>query len=749
MPITFDTTSRTFHLRNDKISYLLRVLENGTLGHLYFGGALAESGSYGRLSGAEYLGLSNRLGEPVPLECPTPGTGDFRVTSLAVEQPNGSTALDPRYTSHRVFGGKSAIPGLPSTYVQGYDEAETLEILLTDTPASLEMRLFLALYADRPVITRSIRLRNIGSEPLTVQCAMSASLDLPDSDWDMVHLSGAWARERHVRTRHLQPGSQAIGSLRGASGHEHNPFLALKREHTTEDAGEVYGVSLVYSGNFLAEVEVDQFQTTRVRIGINPEGFSWALEPGAEFCTPEAVLAYSETGLGSLSEAYHDLYRDRLARGVWRDAPRPIVLNNWEATYFDFDEARLLEIATSARDLGVEMFVLDDGWFGRRDSDASSLGDWTANKAKLPGGVEGIARQIEALGLRFGIWIEPEMVSPRSQLFADHPDWAVGVPTRPHTEGRNQLVLDMSRREVVDHLFGVLSELLGRAPISYVKWDMNRNITEPFSSSLPAARQGEFFHRYILGVYDLYERLGRAFPQVLFESCASGGGRFDPGMLQFAPQAWTSDNTDAIERLRIQWGTSLCYPLSSMAAHVSAVPNHQTGRSTPLATRAAVAFFGVLGYELDPVVLTEDERATVAGQIDYYKARRELFQRGRLVRLISPFEGDGNETAWMTVSGDAARAVVGHYRVLNGPQRGPARLRLRGLDPSAAYRVSVWPDGDDPVAAANSGVRGGDELMRIGLLVAPENPADSRSDGDFAARLFDLVAEAPAASDRK
>jgi alpha-galactosidase len=497
----------------------------------------------------------------------------------------------------------------------------------------------------------------------------------------------------------------------------------------------------LYSGNFLAEAEVDSFGTTRLRIGVNPEGFSWSLEPGAEFCTPEAVLVYSEAGIGALSDAFHGLYRDRLARGVWRDAPRPIVLNNWEATYFDFDEARLLELAAAAQKLGIEMFVLDDGWFGRRDSDSSSLGDWAANRDKLPGGVEGVARQIEAMGLRFGIWIEPEMVSQRSQLYADHADWVVGVPTRPRTEGRNQLVLDMTRREVVDHLFDVLSDLLGRAPISYVKWDMNRNITEPFSASLPADRQREFFHRYILGTYELYERLTRAFPQVLFESCASGGGRFDPGLLAFAPQAWTSDDTDAIERLKIQWGTSLCYPVSSMAAHVSAVPNHQTGRITPLSTRAAVAFFGVLGYELDPVALSDEDREAIVGQIAYYKARRELFLRGRLVRLRSPFAGDGNETAWMTVSPDLRRAVVGHYRVLNRPNRGPARLRLRGLDPNASYRVSVWPAVEDSVSAANTGLRGGDELMRVGLLVAPDDPVDSRRLGDFTARLFDLEAE--------
>jgi alpha-galactosidase len=745
MPITYDATSRTFHLRNEQVSYLLRVLENGTLGHLFFGGSLAEAGSYGRLSGGEFLGYSNRASVPAPHEYPTSGIGDYRVPALVAAQPDGSTALDLRYVSHRVFAGKPAIANLPSTYVQGYGEADTLEILMLDTPASLEVRLFFSIYSDRPVVTRSARLRNVGDAPLTVECAMSASLDLPDAEWELVQLSGAWARECQVRTRHLEAGSQSIGSVRGASGYQHNPLLILKRADTSEENGEAYGLSLVYSGNFLAEAEVDTYNTTRLRIGINPDSFSWTLDPSAEFCTPEAVLVYSEAGLGALSDAFHGLYRDRLAHGVWRDAPRPIVINNWEATYYDFDEARLLQIATAAQGLGIEMFVLDDGWFGRRDGDNTSLGDWTANKAKLPGGVEGLARQVEALGLRFGIWIEPEMVSQRSQLYSDHADWVVGVPKRPNTESRDQLVLDMSRREVVDHLFGVLSDLLGRAPISYVKWDMNRNITEPFSPSLPAHRQGEFFHRYILGTYELYERLTRAFPQVLFESCASGGGRFDPGMLFFAPQAWTSDDTDAIERLKIQWGTSLCYPVSSMAAHVSAVPNHQTGRVTPIATRAAVAFFGVLGYELDPVALSDEDREAVADQVAYYKARRELFQRGRLVRLRSPFEGDGNETAWMTVSADSRRAVVGHYRVLNQPNRGPSRLRLRGLDAQASYRVSVWPAGKDPVSTANSGIRGGDELMRVGLLVASENPVDSRRAGDFTARLFDLEAQEPAA----
>jgi alpha-galactosidase len=741
MPIAFDAQSRTLHLRNNQVSYLMRVLDNGTLGHLYFGGALAAEGSYGHLIAREFLGFGNRLGEPVPLEYPTSGIGDYRIPALSVRQPDGATVLDLRYVSHRTFAGKPAIPGLPSTYVQAYEESETLEVLLADTPADLEVRLYYTIFADRPVVARSARIRNVRQASQTVLCAMSASLDLPDADWELVNLSGAWARERHVTKRCLGPGSLSFGSRHGASGHQHNPFLLLQRASTTEEHGEAYGLNLVYSGNFLAEAEVDAFGTARLRLGINPEAFAWTLDPGVEFHTPEAILVYSDTGLGTLSDTYHGLYRDRLARGVWRDAPRPIVVNNWEATYYDFDESKLLEIASSAHEMGIELFVLDDGWFGRRDSDASSLGDWSVNLAKLPGGIDGLARKIEALGLQFGIWIEPEMVSQRSQLFADHADWAVGIPARPRTEGRNQYVLDMSRPEVVDHLFGVLSELLGKAPISYVKWDMNRNITEPFSAALPAERQGEFFHRYILGTYDLYERLTRAFPQVLFESCAGGGGRFDPGLLPFAPQVWTSDDTDAIERLQIQWGTSLCYPISSMAAHVSTVPNHQTGRVTPLATRAAVAFFGVLGYELDPGALSDEEREAVTEQIAYYKARRELFQRGRLVRLRSPFDGDGNETAWMTVSTDSKRAVVGHYRVLNRPHRGPARLRLRGLDPKASYRVSVWPAGDDPVSSANTGVRGGDELMRVGLLVASDEPGDSRHVGDFTARLFDLEAQ--------
>jgi alpha-galactosidase len=739
MTIEWDADARQFHLTNGKISYVIGVHDNGALGLIHFGVALAAGRSYRHLVPRPFAGFSNRLGDPVALEYPTPGSGDYRVPGLVVDQPDGSAVLELAYRAHRILPGKTPLAGLPSTYAEADDEAETIEVDLVDEPTGLLVTLSYTIFRDVPVLARSARLRNDGRAPLGISAAMSLVLDLPDAGWELIHLSGSWARERHVRTRPLVMGRQSISSARGSSSHVHNPFLCLRRSSTTEEHGEAIGVALVYSGNFLAEVEVEPFGTARVRIGIDPETFGWALSPGAEFTTPEAVVVHTLDGLGGMSDVLHGLFRKRLARGSWRDRPRPILVNNWEGTYFDFDEDRLVAIATVARDLGIELFVLDDGWFGKRDDDTTSLGDWFVDRRKLPNGIDALARRIEDLGIKFGLWIEPEMVSERSELFAAHPDWAIGIPGRPPTEGRQQLVLDLSRGEIVDHLFGVLSDVLGSGPISYVKWDMNRWISEPWSPALPADRQGEFFHRYILGVYDLYDRLMRAFPEILFESCAGGGGRFDAGLLAYAPQAWTSDNTDAIERLPIQWGTSLAYPISSMGAHVSAVPNHQVGRITPLATRAAVAFFGVFGYELDTTALSDAERAEVRDQVAFYKEHRDVLQYGRFVRLRSPFEGDGNETAWMTVSDDRRRAVVGFYQVLNRPAPGPDRLRLRGLDPELDYRVSVWPAGDDLIAQANTRVRGGDDLEATGLLFEVNREGDKMR-GDFWARLFVLEA---------
>jgi alpha-galactosidase len=739
MTVEWRPDERQFHLRNELVSLVLRVYEDGSLGQLHLGGALPAGRSYRHLGPDPFEGFSNLVGAPIPLAYPTTGVGDYRVPALVATARDGSTALHLGYVRHEVSPGKPELPGLPATYVEAADEADTLLVTLADELSGIEVDLRFTLFAERPIVARSATIRNAGDAPIDLDVAMSLALDLPDSDWRMIGLAGAWARERHPVERALVPGRHAISSTRGASSRQHNPFLALRRPTTDESHGEAFGFSLVYSGNFLAEVEVDEYATTRVRLGIEPDTFRWRLDPGAEFTTPEALIGYTDAGLDRLSTAFHGLFRDRLARGAWRDRPRPILINNWEATYFDFDADKLVGIARAAKALGIELFVLDDGWFGARDDDTSSLGDWVVDRRKLPGGIDGVARRITELDLAFGLWIEPEMVSARSELFRRHPDWAIGIPGRPRTESRQQLVLDLARPEVVDHLEDAIGEVLASAPITYVKWDMNRYITEPWTASLPADRQGEFFHRYILGVYELYRRLTTRFPEVLFESCASGGGRFDPGMLAFAPQAWTSDGSDAIERLRIQWGTSLAYPLSSMAAHVSAVPNHQVGRVTPLATRAAVAFFGVFGYELDPTRLSDPERADLVDQVTFYRDHRALFQRGRFHRLDGPFDGDRDAVAWMVVDQDARTAVAGLYRILGQPDPRHERLLLRGLDPAATYRVTTWPAIDDRLARAVSGERAGAELMAAGMPIRFERQ-EAAARGDFWARLFVLEA---------
>ena len=737
MPIEWREDVQQMHLHNGSISYVMQVLASGKLAHLYFGRALATGRDYSHLARRSFIAHFNQMLDPVASELPTSGSGDFRVPALVVRHADGSTVIDLVHKEHRISRGKPSLDGLPSTYVEDEAEARTVEIVLIDGRSGLHVRQLTTIYAHRPVVTRSLHLRNAGSEPIHVTTAMSAVLDLPDRDWHLVQLAGAWGREAHIVDAPLVRGTRGLSSQRGSSGHQQNPFILLRRPSTTEASGEAIGLSLVYSGNFLAQVEVDPYDTVRARIGFDPETIAWHLEPESDLQVPEAVLVWSDAGVGGVSDAYHRLYRERLARGTWRDRPRPVLFNSWEGVYFDFDEDRLIEMATAARDLGAELFVLDDGWFGQRDDDSSSLGDWTVDLRKLPSGLPSLVSRIRGLGLEFGIWIEPEMVSPRSRLFEAQPDWALGVPGLPRSEIRNQYVLDIANPAVVDHLERVVGEVLGSAPISYVKWDMNRVITEPWAASLPPDRQDELFHRYMLGVYDLYARLTERFPEVLFESCAGGGGRFDPGMLAFAPQAWTSDDTDAIERLRIQYGTSLVYPLSSMAAHVSAVPNHQVGRITSLDTRAAVAFYGVFGYELDPTDLPEVDRITIRAQIEWYKARRDVFQRGRFLRLTSPFDGDGNETAWMVVSDDGTRAIVGWYRVLARALPGPSLLALRGLDPAARYRISSWPEVDDWLTRANSLERGGDELMSRGLFL-DDHAWEAQARGDFQARIFEL-----------
>jgi alpha-galactosidase len=528
---------------------------------------------------------------------------------------------------------------------------------------------------------------------------MSASVDLPLADQRLLTLPGAWARERHVHLAPLHPGLQAVGSRRGTSSHQHNPFIALVAADAGEEHGDVRGLSLVYSGCFTAQVEVDQYAIARVQIGMQPPDLRWRLVPGASFQTPEAILVFSSAGLGAMSRTYHRLYRTRLARGPFRDAPRPILINNWEATYFDFNADKLVAIAARAKDIGVELMVLDDGWFGARKDDRAGLGDWVVNEDKLPGGLSTLAARIEALDMRFGIWFEPEMVSPDSDLYRAHPDWCLHIPGRPRTEARSQLVLDLTRSEVREYVYEAIARVLRSARISYVKWDMNRHLTEVWSPAHPA---GEVHHRYCLGVYALLERITSEFPQVLFESCSGGGGRFDPGMLHYLPQVWTSDNTDAIARLAIQFGTSLVYPLSAMGAHVSAVPNHQNQRLTPMTTRGHVAFTGAFGFELDLTTLSAEDLAAARNLVCEYQRVRGLLAAGDLYRLRAP--EDQTWAAWMVVAPDGSQALVTYVRILAGSNPPLPVLRLRGLQPEARYRLD---EGDE--------ILGGEVLMAIGL----------------------------------
>lgn len=740
MSIIFHENTSIFHLYNEEISYIMMVLKNGHMGQLYFGKRIHDKEdfsylceNYCRAMGSYIFEGEKSLSlEHTKLEYGVYGNTDYRQPAVEVLQNNGSRISDFKYQSFSIVPGKPKLSGLPATYTEDDGEAETLFITLKDSVTELLLKLSYTIFAKGGVIARNAHLKNEGEESLHLTTAMSLCMDLPDYDYEWIQFSGAWSRERHEKVRKLEQGIQSVGSRRGHSSHEHNPFVILKRPAADEFQGEAMGFSLVYSGNFLAQAEVDTHGSTRMLMGIHPDGFDWKLEKGESFQTPEAVMVYTDKGLNHLSQTYHKLYQRRLARGYWRDKARPILINNWEATYFDFTEERIVEIAKKAKECGVELFVLDDGWFGQRSSDKAGLGDWVANRDRLPEGIEGLAERISSLGMKFGLWFEPEMVNKDSDLYRAHPDWILQTPERTNSHGRFQHVLDFSRKEVVDAIYEMMSKILGNAKISYVKWDMNRSITECFSAALPAARQGEVFHRYILGVYDLYERLTSRFPEILFESCASGGARFDPGILYYAPQGWTSDDTDAVERLKIQYGTSYCYPVSSMGSHVSVSPNHQLNRETPLYTRANVAYFGTFGYELDLNKLTEEEQKEVKEQIAFMKEYRELFQFGTFHRLSSPFEN--NITAWMSVSEDKKTAIVGWYRVLNPVNDSYTRLKLCGLLEDVEYTIE-----------GQKGTFFGDELMNLGILTSDATSGEAQEGQfkgcDFDSRLYILKAK--------
>jgi alpha-galactosidase len=737
LTIKVNQATKEFHLFNNQISYIFRVLEKSNqLEHLYFGQRIHHRESFKHLIEREVRPSCNMFEgdqtsslEHIKQEYPSFGTTDYRYPAHMVTNSIGSQITNYQYHGYQIIPGKPSLANLPGTYVEDLTEAETLEITLIDEVLQSKLILSYSIYSDRNVICRNARFINEGNDPFYINNAMSTSVDFPDDQFEMLHLTGAWAREAHVEVQKLSKGIQSISSARGASSHAHNPFLALKRHDTTEQTGEVYGFSLVYSGNFIGQVEVDTYSVTRVTMGINPFQFKWKLSPNQTFQTPECVMVYSNAGLNGMSQTYHELYRTRLARGYWRDKERPILINNWEATYFNFNEEKILSIAETARDLGIELFVLDDGWFGKRNNDTSSLGDWFEDKEKLPNGIQGLSEKIDALGMKFGLWFEPEMVCKDTKLFNEHPDWMIATPNRRSSHGRNQFILDFSREEVVSHIFSLMDNILAKSKISYIKWDMNRYMTETYSQSLAFDQQGEVAHRYILGVYSLYERLIEKYPEILFESCAGGGARFDPGLLYYAPQAWASDDTDAAERLKIQYGTSMVYPLSSIGSHISAVPNHQVGRTTPMETRANVAYFGTFGYELDITKLTEKEKELVKAQTSFFKERRQLIRNGQFYRLLSPFES--NEVSWMVVSEDRKEAIVGYYKVLAKPNDKYYRIKLIGLDPDKHYAIE-----------GKETTHYGDELMNVGIILA-EDYTDRAGEywsreksGDFSSKLF-------------
>lgn len=739
MPIIYNEKTREFHLYNQEISYIIKILDNDQPGQLYYGKRLTHREDFSHLfeyamrdmSPYAFEGNSTFSLENIKQEYPTFGCGDMRFPAYEIERENGSHVVEFVYKEHKIYNGKPKLEGLPATYVESDDEAQTLELVLEDTSINTRIVLLYTIYEAFPVIARSVRFECDSDEKITLLSAMSACVDLPDKDYEMIDLAGVWARERHVRRHKLDYGIQSIYSMRGCSSYQFNPFLALARENADEFQGQVYGFSLVYSGNFLAQTEVDNYDTARVLMGIHPNGFKWTLGKGESFQIPEMVMVYSEAGLNGMSQTFHKLYRTRLARGTWRDKVRPILINSWEAFYFDFDAPKLLGLADAAADLGMELFVLDDGWFGKRDDSTSSLGDWYPNEEKLKGTLKELAEKINAKGLKFGLWIEPEMTNKDSDLYRAHPDWLLAEQGKRICHSRTQYVLDFSKKEVREYIGDMLENLLAEVPVSYIKWDMNRTFSEVFSNGNDREYQGKVCHKYILGVYELYERLTSRFPHVLFESCASGGARFDPGMLYYAPQGWTSDDTDAIERLKIQYGTSMVYPVSCMGSHVSASPNHQTNRVTPIETRADVAYFGTFGYELDLLKLGEEDKAEIRRQIAFMKEKRDLIQKGTFYRLKSPFEG--NETAWMIVSEDQKKALVGYYRVMQPVNVGFKRLKLKGLKEDTCYKVSGY-DYDCY----------GDELMQVGMILSDSASGvwkkGVNDKGDFQAEVFEIVA---------
>ena len=710
MAVIYNDKSKSFHLTTKNSSYIIAVMDSYLI-HAYWGERLNEEPELKMMTpyiwrhGMTFVDrdVNPLSSECLPMEYPTYGRTDTRTPAFQALSSNGSTISEFKYINHRIYKGKKEINGLPSSFGDD-NEVTSLEIVMIDEIEGLELTLSYSVFENKNVITRHSVVKNIGKKEINIEKILSSSVDFYSKDFDIITLKGAWGKERHVQRNPLQYGFMTIDSKRGASSHQFNPFVAIAEKNTTEKNGNVYAMNLVYSGNFIAGADVEQYSMTRMYIGINSFNFSWLLEPGEKFESPESVMVHTAEGIGEMSRIFHDFYRENLCRKEWANKERPILMNSWETTYFNFNEEKLLKIAEAAKRVGIELFVLDDGWFGKRNNDTCSLGDWYANPAKLPNGISGLSKKINEFGMKFGLWIEPEMCSPDSELFEKHPDWIISLEDRTVTLSRNQYILDLSNKEVCDYIIDTISNILKDSNISYVKWDMNRNMNEIGSRFLSDRRQRELPHRYILGLYYILDTITKKFNDILFEGSAGGGGRFDPGMLYYMPQLWTSDCTDAVERLYIQYGTSLAYPPLTMGAHISTVPNHQVGRMTPMSMRADVAMMGQFGLELDLNDLDEEEIECLRNSIQKYKELRRTIHFGDMYRVLSPF--DGNLAVFEFASKDKSEIVVFICNILTNANPEHVFIKLEGLVPNCIYQ-------DDEHGIKMSG----NNLMRLGFPV--------------------------------
>lgn len=732
--IFYNEKDKVFKLRANNTDYMMKVCEEGYLAHIYYGNKVPDEDlTYLiRLDESPFTPATNdrdraSFMDTLPFEYPCFGIGDYRESAFKIMDADGMSTCDLRYVSHKMYEGKPKLEGLPATFATEESGCSTLEITMYDKYADIEVVLIYTAFDKLDVITRSAVITNKSEKPFKITRALSACVDFDTDKMDMITLNGSWARERAVERCRLHHAKQLVDSCRGESSHQNNPFVALCDNNADEDKGEVFGFNFVYSGNFYAQAEVTQHKKTRFLMGINPLDFEWLLEKGESFTCPEVVMVHSDEGIGKMSRTFHDLYRNNLIRGEYKDKRRPILINNWEATYFNFDTDKLIDIAKEASKLGIEMLVMDDGWFGHRDSDNSSLGDWFVYEKKLKGGLKYLVDEVNKLGMKFGIWFEPEMISPDSELYKAHPDWAIQIKGRPLTLCREQYVLDYSRKEVRDYVYGMMKKILDSANIEYIKWDMNRQLTEVGSATMPADRQRELWHRYVLGVYDLMDRLTTDYPHILLENCSGGGARFDPGMLYYSPQIWCSDDTDAIERLKIQHGTSMCYPCSAMGAHVSDCPNHTVGRNTPFKTRGHVAMVGTFGYELDVTRIPQEDRDAIPAQIEEFNKFNKLVRTGDHYRIGNMFE-DNTWDAWEFVAKDKSEALFEFVQVLARPNERSRRIKLKGLEPEAYYYEESEPDKKISGAA----------LMNAGINIAKMWNGDGLY-GDFCSKILHFI----------